>query len=558
MEHGFDSSPRQTRIIVGHGRCDAELADELVVRLQAMGSDEELRLRVERAELEFGNAAGERLWRVIEHASAVILLVSADTLNSDFIEHEKVRSLLLRRRREDGLHVLPVIVRSCAWEGVGWLKELSCSTVLQAIDVDRDRRPVLLEFSRITKSLHGLLTSRTAFRSSSVAGSYSEDDRSATGGSGEVSGEADWEERILEELTKVIYDGEQAVLLASRAGLPKPMMPAFKTPILFWTQVVEGARAGMLRGGVRPIVESAAWMFPGNRVFAEFHRQHSRTPVAFVSHQQPEVPRDDGRRFTVHLLRCVETDDGPALRFVARLRNERVMCIRRKLAEGPIQISGVVPFDDATELVRRLQDLGAIVTFAPVHDTHPGPQFIRSRAGLDLCSVEIDGHRTWACVYPITRYMYRSVLGESTALRPEHVWHPVTNVSWPDVETFRDRLNTIEGPGCTFRVPTEPEWRMLAASLARSLRDETAPRDRIGWLNAARPTRVGSQLPDTSGLHDLLGNVAEWTSTEVDGRKFVCGGSFRSPADPSVIEAKTLITPDQHLDWIGFRLIRDV
>ncbi len=72
--------------------------------------------------------AGEDWKRAIEQAIAqakiAILLVTVNFLNSNFILEEEVPALLERRRKE-GLIVLPVIAKACAWRRVDWLAEIN-------------------------------------------------------------------------------------------------------------------------------------------------------------------------------------------------------------------------------------------------------------------------------------------------------------------------------------------------------------------------------------------------------------------------------------------------
>lgn len=67
-------------------------------------------------------------WRTeIEQAMAqahvAILLISADFLASEFISAEEVPRLLARRQAE-GLHIVPLLVRACAWQQVSWLSSI--------------------------------------------------------------------------------------------------------------------------------------------------------------------------------------------------------------------------------------------------------------------------------------------------------------------------------------------------------------------------------------------------------------------------------------------------
>jgi tetratricopeptide (TPR) repeat protein len=74
-------------------------------------------------------AAGDG-WRAeiataMDRARAAVLLVSADFLDSDFI-HDTEVPILLQRRAKDGLRIIPLIVRPCAWQAVEWLAEIQC------------------------------------------------------------------------------------------------------------------------------------------------------------------------------------------------------------------------------------------------------------------------------------------------------------------------------------------------------------------------------------------------------------------------------------------------
>jgi TIR domain/NACHT domain len=60
----------------------------------------------------------------IERADVALLLVSADFLNSPFIQGEEIPPLL-KRRQENGLPVIPVIVKDCPWRHVPWLAGLN-------------------------------------------------------------------------------------------------------------------------------------------------------------------------------------------------------------------------------------------------------------------------------------------------------------------------------------------------------------------------------------------------------------------------------------------------
>ena len=69
----------------------------------------------------------------IEQARVAVLLVSNDFLMSDFVVQQEIPRLL-QRRADEGLRVVPVVVRPCPWQGVPWLAELQGAT--------KDNRPL--------------------------------------------------------------------------------------------------------------------------------------------------------------------------------------------------------------------------------------------------------------------------------------------------------------------------------------------------------------------------------------------------------------------------------
>lgn len=70
-----------------------------------------------------GNGWRSEIQAAMERAKIALLLVSADFLTSRFIRGTEIPELL-KRRAADGLRIIPVIVRPCPWQRVGWLADL--------------------------------------------------------------------------------------------------------------------------------------------------------------------------------------------------------------------------------------------------------------------------------------------------------------------------------------------------------------------------------------------------------------------------------------------------
>ncbi len=60
---------------------------------------------------------------VMTRASIAVCLISADYLASEFCTKEEI-PYLLRRRKEEGMHLFLLLLRPCAWQTLSWLKAL--------------------------------------------------------------------------------------------------------------------------------------------------------------------------------------------------------------------------------------------------------------------------------------------------------------------------------------------------------------------------------------------------------------------------------------------------
>jgi hypothetical protein len=65
----------------------------------------------------------EKIDQAMKKASVAILIVSAASLNSTFIQKKEVRDLL-QRRFDEKLPIVPILIKDCLWKNVEWLAKM--------------------------------------------------------------------------------------------------------------------------------------------------------------------------------------------------------------------------------------------------------------------------------------------------------------------------------------------------------------------------------------------------------------------------------------------------
>jgi formylglycine-generating enzyme required for sulfatase activity len=125
--------------------------------------------------------------------------------------------------------------------------------------------------------------------------------------------------------------------------------------------------------------------------------------------------------------------------------------------------------------------------------------------------------------YPITQEQYRTVMGVNPSSEKADR-KPVNSVSWQDAIAFCQKLSQITGK--RYSLPSESQWEYAAraGTTTRFYFGETIDADLMNVRGTASPSRMGGGLqlatetitnvdsfpPNTFGLYDLHGNIAEW------------------------------------------------
>ena len=189
--------------------------------------------------------------------------------------------------------------------------------------------------------------------------------------------------------------------------------------------------------------------------------------------------------------------------------------------------------------------------------------------------------------YEVTQAHWKKVMGynPSKFVKDDH---PVEQVNYYDIQQFIEKSNGA----C--RLPTEAEWEYAARGHAKTRYYWGNVMDgAYAWFedNSDGTTHpVGQKKPNAFGLHDMMGNVWEWTEDwyspyyagnkennptgpKEGENKVIRGGSFDSSAGALRITNRTWLNPknrvfskvasyggsvDEKYNYVGFRCAKSI
>jgi formylglycine-generating enzyme required for sulfatase activity len=178
--------------------------------------------------------------------------------------------------------------------------------------------------------------------------------------------------------------------------------------------------------------------------------------------------------------------------------------------------------------------------------------------------------------YEVTQGQWLAVMGNNPSnFKACGADCPVEQVSWDEVQGFIKRLN--ERTGLVYRLPSESEWEYGCRAGEQQRYCGSNEVDLVAWYdkNSSNKTqRVGQKRANAWGLHDMSGNVWEWTqdcwndsyvnapltgAARTDGncvRRVLRGGSWDDGARSVRAASRNDVGTAVRIIVFGFRLAR--
>ena len=111
-----------SKIFISYSHQDEDWKDRLQEQLEVLALEGYFSVWDDR-QIEPGDDWFAEIERELNQADVAVMLISASFLRSSFIRTEEIPTLL-RRRKQEGIRLIPLILRPCRWQNIKWLKTI--------------------------------------------------------------------------------------------------------------------------------------------------------------------------------------------------------------------------------------------------------------------------------------------------------------------------------------------------------------------------------------------------------------------------------------------------
>jgi formylglycine-generating enzyme required for sulfatase activity len=154
-------------------------------------------------------------------------------------------------------------------------------------------------------------------------------------------------------------------------------------------------------------------------------------------------------------------------------------------------------------------------------------------------------------IYEVTQKNFKTVMGVNPAKHKVENY-PAVQMTWHEANTYCKKVGK--------RLPTEAEWEYAAkGGTSTQYHWGEEFEGAYAWIHKNsefKPHPVGQRKPNAYGLHDMAGNVAEWTSDWYDDSqkyKTTRGGAWNDYPHTARPASRNKSKPDTASTFIGFR-----
>jgi formylglycine-generating enzyme required for sulfatase activity len=503
----MDESP--IKVFLSYARKDDALREEFSAHLSSLTNQNLIEPWHDR-KIDAGTEWAKEIDQNLEQAEIIVLLVSADFINSRYCYSNEMTQALARHAAKTA-QVIPVIIRTCDWQS-------SPLGVLQAIP--RDGRAV-----------------------ASARDQYGRD--------------TPWLQ-VVQEI------GDAAKQIRERRMAELRMQQQVEAVQRFRSEVEEAYHDGGFSPAAQGFLQK---QWQGLGLDAAVAQEILQTMPANLT-EYCQILKDElagkqelhpaQQKYLLKLQKSLEISEAKAeelMQYVlAKQALEQVAAVEKSknIPKSPIIVS-----DQQQPPQFLLEDLGNQVSLEMVRI--PGGSFLMGSLLDKGKNNERPQHRVtvpgfWMGKYPVTQAQWRSI----AALPPEQMElnaspsyfkgdnRPVEQVSWRQAIEFCQRLS--KKTGNQYRLPSEAEWEYACRSGSTTdfcFGDTLTPEMANHSLIVGETTAVDIYSPNAFCLFDMHGNVCEWCqdhwtnsgastdgfawindSNSLDGLRVLRGGSW--------------------------------